>query len=421
MMGNWGEDYIRLGLRIEKLFPGFVDGYYGPPKLKAEVDAEPASDPAALVRAATALADALPTQGFEIRRAAYLGKQMRAIETVCRRLAGESFSLQDEAERYYDIRPTRVPEAQFEAGLALLEEALPGPGPLADRMEAWRKRHELPRDKTGLLLGLLNDALGETRRRTLAVVDLPDGEVVELATVTQQPWGAYNWYLGGYRSRVEFNTDLPTNLARLLDMMAHEAYPGHHTEHALREKLLYRDQGYLEHAILLINTPECVISEGIATVAADQIFAPGEAAAWLRAHVYPKVGLAVDDVDEAKLEQAEALLRGVTGNAVFLLHEDGRSDDEVAAYLMRYSLLNEPRARKALEFLKSPLWRAYTFTYFYGRDLMLPLLQGSDRRAVFRRLLTEQVYPSLLAEMIFDRINRIDQNEPDHPPGQNVD
>ena len=133
-------------------------------------------------------------------------------------------------------------------------------------------------------------------------------------------------------------------------------------------------------------------------MAADQIFAPGEASAWLRAHVYPKVGLAVDAVDEAKLEQAEAMLRGVRGNAVFLLHEDGRSDDEVAAYLMRYSLLNEARARKALEFLKSPLWRAYTFTYFYGRDLMLPLLQGGDRHAMFRRLLTEQVYPSLLAE-----------------------
>ncbi len=398
MLDHWGEDYVRLGLRIEKVFPGFVDGYYGPPDLKAEVDAEPTPDVGALVRAATALADALPGQGYEARRAAYLGKQVRAIETVCRRLAGESFSLQDEAERYYDIRPTRIPEAQFDAGLALLEEALPGAGPLAERMEAWRKRHELPRDKTDLLLGFLSDALAETRRRTLPIVALPEGEGVELATVTQQPWGAYNWYRGGYRSRVEFNTDLPTSLARLLDTMAHEAYPGHHTEHALREKLLYQDAGYLEHAILLINTPECVISEGIATVAADQIFAPGEARAWLRAHVYPRAGLAVDDVDEAKLEQAEALLRGVRGNAVFLLHEDGHSDDEVAAYLTRYSLLNATRARKALEFLKSPLWRAYTFTYFYGRDLMLPLLQGADRQAVFRRLLTEQVYPSLLLQ-----------------------
>ncbi|MCW5852635.1 MAG: hypothetical protein KIT87_21365 [Anaerolineae bacterium] len=398
MLDHWGEDYIRLGLRIEKLFPGFVDGYYGPPELKAEVDAEPAPEADALVRAATALADALPAQGFEERRAAYLGKQVRAIETVCRRLAGESFSLEDEAERYYDIRPTRIPEAQFEAGLALLEAALPGAGTLTDRMEAWRKRHELPRDKTGRLLGLLNDALAETRQRALDIVPLPEGEGVELATVTQQPWGAYNWYRGGYRSRVEFNTDLPTNLARLPDMMAHEAYPGHHTEHALREKLLYQDQGYLEHSILLINTPECVISEGIATVAADQIFAPGEAHAWLRAHVYPMVGLTLDDVDEARVEQAEAMLRGVRGNAVFLLHEDGRSDDEVVAYLMRYSLLNEQRALKALEFLKSPLWRAYTFTYFYGRDLILPLLQGGDRRAVFGRLLTEQVYPSLLAK-----------------------
>jgi hypothetical protein len=197
---------------------------------------------------------------------------------------------------------------------------------------------------------------------------------------------------------VEYNIDLPTNLLHVVDAMAHEAYPGHHTEHALREKLQYQEQGYLEHSILLINTPECVIAEGIATVAADMIFAPGETHSWLREHVYPQAGIDLGDVDDEVVSRADRMLSGVRGNAVFLLHEDGRSDDEVVAYLQQYGLLSEVRARKALDFLKSPLWRAYTFTYYYGRRLMLPLLQGDDRQAVFRRILTEQVYPSLLVE-----------------------
>jgi hypothetical protein len=40
----------------------------------------------------------------------------------------------------------------------------------------------------------------------------------------------------------------------------------------------------------------------------------------------------------------------------------------------------------------------YAFTYAQGKRLMQPLLGGPDRLDVFRRLLTEPVYPSLLEE-----------------------
>lgn len=398
MRDEWGEDYVRLGLRLEKAIPGFVDGYFGPAALKTAVDREGPPAPADLVRAAMRLADALPAQSYDAMRAAYLARQVRAMETIGRQLAGERFDLADEVERCFDIHVERTPEAVFEEALAIYDATVPGSGSLAERVEARRRSQELPRDRTPLVLGLLTDAMAEVRRRTAAFVEMPVGENVELATVTNQPWGAYNWYLGEARSRIELNTDLPTNLAALLDTAAHEGYPGHHTEHALKEARLYREQGHLENSILLINTPECVIAEGIATMAAEMIFAPGEARAWTEAHIFPAAGLASDTVDAEALRQAGEMLAGVRGNAVFMLHVDGRSDDDVAAYLMRYSLLNEARARKALEFLKSPLWRAYTFTYAYGKRLMQPLLQGPDRLAVFSRLLTEPVYPGLLVE-----------------------
>lgn len=398
MSDHWGRAYVLLGLRIEKAFPGFVDGYYGPPEWKAQVEAEAPLAPAELLRAAALLADSLPAQGFEPGRAAYLERQVRAIETICRKLNGEAVSLEEEVRRCFDIAPAWTPEAQFEDALALYEQALPGTGSVADRLNARRTQFELAREKAHLLQPMMERAIGEVRRRTLAFVTLPEGEGVDVRTVTEQPWGAYNWYLGNYRSLIELNTDLPTNLSGLLDLMAHEGYPGHHVEHALKEKLLYRDRGYLEHSILLINTPECVISEGIATLAGQMIFAPGEAQRWLEAHIYPEAGITPDPVDSDKLSRAAELLAGVRGNAVFMLHAEGRTDDEVAQYLMKYTLLPEDRARKSLQFLKSPLWRAYTFTYFYGKRLMQPLLKSDDRLTVFRRFLTEQVYPSLLVE-----------------------
>jgi hypothetical protein len=396
---RWGHDYITLALRLDKLVPGFVDGYFGPPELKAAVDAEGEPAAAGLLSEAVALAESLPRLGFAPRRTAYLSRQADALGTVCRKLTGEPVSLAEEVRRCFDITPTWTPESEFEEALALYEQALPGRGNVAERLNDRRTRQELAADRAAQVPGLMRKAMAEVRRRTLAFVDLPEGEGLEIRTVKGQPWGAYNWYLGRYRSLIEVNTDLPTNVGGIIDMMAHEGYPGHHVEHVLKEHLLYRGEGYLENAILLINTPECVISEGIATLAAEMVFAPGEARRWLAEEVYPEAGVApVSAGDQELLNRAAELLAGVRGNAVFMLHAEGRPDEEVVRYMSRYALLPEARARKALEFLKSPLWRAYAFTYFYGKRLMQPLLQGPDRLTVFHRLLTEQVYPSLLVE-----------------------
>lgn len=90
-------------------------------------------------------------------------------------------------------------------------------------------------------------------------------------------------------------------------------------------------------------------------------------------------------------------MEGIDGNARFML-SDGRPDDEVKQYLMQYRLIPEEYARKDLEFLRDPFREGYIFTYFYGRRLMQPWLQGDDRQQVFKRFLTEQITPSDLVK-----------------------
>ncbi len=115
-------------------------------------------------------------------------------------------------------------------------------------------------------------------------------------------------------------------------------------------------------------------------------------------HLYPLVGIEPVDFDREKLLRAGELMAGIQCNARFML-SDGRPDDEVMQYLMRYMLLPEIYAQKSLEFLKEPFREGYIFTYFYGRRLMKPWLQGSDRQQVFTRFLTKQVYPSELVKL----------------------
>ena len=399
MNEQWFKEYVLLAFRMDKTIrkfteSRFVDYYYGPPEWKAEAEAEKPADE--LVRDAMALEDTLAEQGFEAHRATYLEKQVGALETVCRKLNGETFSLEEEVQRCFDIHPERIPESQFEQGLALLDEALPGDGSLPDRLQGWRNRYQLAQEKSGLLLNFMQRAAAEALRRTQAFVNLPVDEDIEVQIVSDKVYMGENWYLGNYRSRVELNTDLPTDLNGLLDFMCHEGYPGHHTEFVLKEQRLFRERGYLEQAIFPIISPQSVISEGIATSACEMLFSPEEAEQWLAEHMYPEAGIEPDTVDIAKLRKALELLEyPVGGNAAFLLHE-GRSDDEVMQYLIKYSLLPDEDALKYLEFLKVPFQQAYIFTYFYGRQLMKPWLQRPDRLTVFRQFLTEQVYPSEL-------------------------
>ena len=58
-------------------------------------------------------------------------------------------------------------------------------------------------------------------------------------------------------------------------------YPGHHTEHAVKEQLLIRDRGAIEEGIQLVPTPQAVLSEGIAEVGAEIVLGDdGYAAAY---------------------------------------------------------------------------------------------------------------------------------------------
>ena len=376
MFDPWTRDYAHLGLRMERLAPGTVDAWIGPPEWRAAVEAEPAPTAEALRAGAEALLDLLPSMGYPAPRAAYLQRQVTALHAQARTLAGERIGLVEQARLYFDIDVRRVPEDTFAAAHETLDQLLPGTGSLVERRAAWRRRYEIP---TEHVLPLIDRIAVEARRRTVMRLPLPREERIEVRLAHDQPWGAYNWYLGQARSLIEINTDLPRQVDGLVDYLAHEGYPGHHTEHALREAWQYRGQGQGEYAIQLINTPESLISEAIATCAAELSFPEVRTWPGWRKKSCPSSIWRWTCPPAGRIRQAGEALAGVSGNAAFLLHEDGRPPDEVAAYVERWALRTPEEARHHLGFLASPLWRVYIFTYQYGHALLAPLLRGPDR------------------------------------------
>jgi hypothetical protein len=376
------ERYLLLGLRLGRHVEGIVDSYYGPAGLKEQVDAEEPVAPERLVEDAAQLLASLDD--------GYLRDQVHGCWTFARVLAGEQLSYSDEVEGSYGVRPERTPESVFEQAHAALDELLPGDGSLGDRRRAWRERHVCPGDQA---VGVLEELLPLLRSQTLEVVDLPAGEGVLLEPVRDEPWWAFNYYLGDLRSRVVLNIDQPTTGLDLIHLAAHEVYPGHHTESSVKEHLLAREQGRLEETIAMVPTPAAVVSEGIAEIGADHVLddaARDEAYAILRRH-----GIELADPDLARRIGDELERLGtVSLNAALAIFEDGMSLDDAQAYVERWTLNTSEQAAHTIRFVTDPTWRAYTITYSAGRELCRAYV-GSDP-ARFRRLLTEQVRVSEL-------------------------
>ncbi len=387
--------YITLAFALEQHAEGFVDAYFGPPALRT---GGPPRPPQSIVADVDALRQQVQQSDYPPRRKEFLAVQLRAMAALARKLAGEPLTYRDEVRLLFDIEPYHTPEIVFEEAIAALNEALPGTGALAERMAAWKQRYEVA---PPVARQMIDRIATEARSRTLAFVALPANEAVEFTFVNDKPWSGYNWYLGGGRSRVEINTDLPIRASSLLDLVCHEAYPGHHTEHMLKEHALYVERGWGEHAIQLINTPQSVISEGIATLAADIIFGD-QAATWVAQKVYPLGNIAGQFEQEQRIGAANWMLRALSANAALLLHEQAADAEEVVQYIMRYGLRTEQEARQQLRFISTPLWRAYTFTYHVGRDLLQRWFARGNALTRFRQVLTDQIYPSLVEQWVLE-------------------
>jgi len=417
-------DYLVLALRLDQHVPGLVDGYFGPAMLKAQVDLEQLRPPSRLRDDASTLRRTVLDRVAEPDRRGWLATQLTALAAQAAALANDAGA--DEAghatdddhasgspayveyvAQCFDQAPARRDEVIFDNAAAVLDELVPGSGPLADRLAAWDAQFTIHPDRMPAIVDWL---VTRFRARSRVLFGLPDGEAVDVSLVRDRPWSGYNWYGGGGRSRVDLNLDLPIRAADLVHTIAHETYPGHHLEHAWKEAALVEEAGRLESSILLINTPECLISEGLAEVG-HAFAAPPDEDASLLAELYERAGLAIAaDGAARETAQIDAALRAprrilgaVRSNAALLRHADGASPDEVLDYLRQIGRFAEERAVKALEFLDHPLWRTYVFVYDAGRELLKRWLEAvpPDRRAErFERLLREQLTPSGVAAEI---------------------
>ena len=172
--------------------------------------------------------------------------------------------------------------------------------------------------------------------------------------------------------------------------VAHETYPGHHTEHAWKEQLLTRN-GRLEETIVLIPTPQSVVSEGIATLAAEITL--GAERHEFTASAVDGIGVRYDPELSRAVMEAYEPFSGVATNAALKLHVDGglgRRGSRVR-HALGAGVREAGRARDRLHQRPDV---ALVHHDVPERPQAVQEVRRGRRSGRFKRLLTEQLTPA---------------------------
>jgi len=391
------ESYVRLSLEIGTHEDGYIDAYYGPQQWQDEAKAHARS-----VEDLKAAADALRGQIVQIETTTRDAAEKRRAHTLAAYVASARFRLDmigglrapfaEEALRLFALAPQIKPLADYDAVLARINALVPGRGDLAGRVDAFRARYVIPENR---LQAVMQAAIDECRRRTLAHVALPSGEHFTLTLVKGQSWGAYNYYHGNNQSEIQVDTDLPIYIDRAVGLGCHEGYPGHHVQGIYAEKL-YRQSGYVEYSVSPLFSPQGPINEGGGNYGVDLAFPANEKLLFEQRTLYPLAGL--DPATAPAFDALSTAMNELAGVRVTIAQQylDGQIDHARAAELLQhYQLQNRDQAEKALRFIDH--YRSYVINYVSGEALVRDFAAraGADDAAHWRAYMSILSQPTL--------------------------
>jgi len=402
-MNDAAERYVKLVLAMGEHDADYVDAYYGPAAWREEV--RTIRPTLSFIRgAAVALRHelasmTLPADPMKSLRLAYLRQQTSALIARAEMLEGKRMRFDEESKALYDtVAPTHG-EEYFQRLNTAIEDELPGSGPLADRVEAFRMQFVIPREKLDAVFGA---AIDICRERTMEHMGLPIGESFTVEYVNDKSWSGYNWYKGGFESLIQVNTDLPIFIDRAIDLACHEGYPGHHVYNSLLEKTLVRDRGWVEFSVYALFSAQSLIAEGSANYGIDVAFPAEERVEMERERLFPIAGLDASRATQYYRVHELVARTGYAGNEAARRYLDGEiSADDAAEWLTTYALMAPARARQRVKFIEQ--YRSYVINYNYGKDLVRAYVesyaQGDTERRwqVFAELLSSPRLPSHLA------------------------
>jgi hypothetical protein len=281
------ERYVRGALALAQHQPSLIEAWWGAEAWRPG-PRRPVSQVRADIDAATEAFASMALAAREGERGRYLHRQLAALSVAARRLSGETMRFGDEARAALGDEVAallaRVPTAggsdapEMQSARNALGQYLPGKGALHSRYAAFRRHAALPRER---VLGAAQAALDVCRAHMPRSLVLPASEAVTIEATANLGLEARALYESNYRTGVVIDTAGSLDLARVVWLVAHECYPGHHVQFVLGDRDVMRARQWQERALFPAFGAHLLCAEGAA-----------DAAAWLllEGNVYEQVG-----------------------------------------------------------------------------------------------------------------------------------
>jgi len=396
-LSKFGEDFLLLALRIDKHVEGYVDFYYGPEKLRQIVDCESLTAPNTLLNDSNDLLKQLGSQGFDKERIRYIEKLLIAMKTSIETLSGVEIPFKEKFLRLFDVDLQPVNESELDDLLEDFNTVYKGAGSLNERMKVLREKRKVPEDK---VYPLFKEALNITRMKTKELFGdiLPETERILIELVKEKHnneplWAFYEWYLGNYQSRLEINPTYNMYWSTFLSSATHEGYPGHHTEFAVKEKILYHELFQFEHSILLLKSPTLVICEGIADLAVNALFSYRE-----QAEISLKFcsnGTKDDNVEKLTMQNRVKTKSSLLWyNLAYHAHFDEWSEANLIQYGTNYGVFSLKDIKNIIRLIFDPAHSTTALLYNLGSKLIINRFGEFPSVKNFRNLLLNPILPS---------------------------
>ncbi len=372
-----GEDYLKLLVHIgnftkEATGISIVDAYFGPKNLSPE-RVKQVLPSEKLLTNLERMIDRAKEIDDKLQRTVTT-TNLQSLKVVVRWLSGDDIPYPQLVKGIFGITPSKFSQAEIRKAQQRVEDAstdLPG-SDVAEKIMMWREKNKISGEA---LKKMVNT---EVVQRTREIEELFEKQVfkhlgvkvtnrgVIYKAVSNEPWGAYNYYQGNYTSVNAINVDRTFNKHRLVGMLCHEYE--HHVANVFAERY-YRKTKALDTSVALLHTKGCIIGEGTADCAREFLnWSPAE---------------------YGELLESLATLQSMIGlNAAYMLNVETVNDEKATEYISSEGFVPIEEAKKSLRFSKPTnpdgkpnLLKPYVYTYHFGRkDYVLPTFQKAQKK-----------------------------------------
>lgn len=316
---------------------------------------------------------------IEGHRGAYLRGVVGSARAVLGVLQGDGRSYLQRVKDILQVDLQPIPERESERLRARLADglgALGYAGSLGQQVEAWLEGTSL-RGEEVIEFGrrILARARADTVR---TVTPLPEGEGVDsLDGVRDVFYSGRSKYTGAYRGWLKFNIDKRWQRDVFVQVLCHEAYPGHQTFYSLWDEAFRNGEWPIEAAFYTRNSATNTIFEGGPEVAMHLI------------------GWDVGDDPEAlalRVGQVYKDLGRIAMNDACLYLNTGEMTPEQAIERMRAHFVLPDDAERVVRFVTNPVSRTHYPQYYWGRRIVNLALERMETHAASRREFLDILY-----------------------------